>query len=98
MPIYVYRCENCQKESEALQKISEAPLIICSHCGQPTLKKALTAPGFQLKGSGWYASDFKGGTKAAPTEDASANKKDESASSESKPAAPAACATGCACH
>jgi putative FmdB family regulatory protein len=63
MPIYQYRCSVCGQEHEALQKASEPPLTECPACGKPGLKKALTAAGFQLKGSGWYATDFKGGTK-----------------------------------
>jgi putative FmdB family regulatory protein len=63
MPIYQYRCGACGEEHEALQKVSEPPLTQCPLCGKPALSKVLTAAGFQLKGSGWYATDFKGGTK-----------------------------------
>lgn len=59
MPIYEYRCEKCGHELEALQKMSDAPLTACPECGQSTLKKALSAAGFRLKGSGWYETDFK---------------------------------------
>jgi putative FmdB family regulatory protein len=63
MPIYEYRCSACGKELEALQKVSEPPLIDCPACGKPSLQKQLSAAGFQLKGSGWYATDFKGSGK-----------------------------------
>ena len=63
MPIYGYRCAECGEEHDALQKVSEPPLTICPACGKPALQKQLSAAGFQLKGSGWYATDFKGPVK-----------------------------------
>jgi putative FmdB family regulatory protein len=66
MPIYAYKCESCGFAKDVLQKISDAPLQECPTCGKPTFKKQLTAAGFQLKGSGWYATDFKGGGTSAP--------------------------------
>jgi len=63
MPIYEYRCAECGQEHEVLQKVSEPPLTICPACGKPALQKQLSAAGFQLKGSGWYATDFKGPAK-----------------------------------
>jgi putative FmdB family regulatory protein len=63
MPIYEYRCRECGQEHEILQKVSEPPLTECPACGKPALQKLLSAAGFQLKGSGWYATDFKGGGK-----------------------------------
>ena len=64
MPIYAYRCQDCSQETEVLQKISDAPLTVCPACQRPSLVKKVTAAGFQLKGSGWYATDFKdNGTK-----------------------------------
>ena len=63
MPIYEYRCSACGQEHEALQKVTEPPLTECPSCGRPGLQKLLTAAGFHLKGSGWYATDFKGGAK-----------------------------------
>ena len=66
MPIYAYRCEACGFAKDALQKVSDAPLTDCPTCGQPTFKKQLTAAGFQLKGTGWYATDFRGNNGAAP--------------------------------
>jgi putative FmdB family regulatory protein len=69
MPIYEYRCASCGFQDEHLQKVSERPLKVCPSCGKARYEKLLSAPGFQLKGSGWYATDFKGGAKpqaAAP--------------------------------
>lgn len=63
MPIYEYRCEACGHQEEHLQKVSEAPLSVCPACGKPKYRKQLSAAGFQLKGTGWYATDFKGGSK-----------------------------------
>jgi putative FmdB family regulatory protein len=63
MPIYEYRCSLCGHELEVLQKVTDAPVTDCPACGKPGLRKSLTAAGFQLKGSGWYATDFKGGAK-----------------------------------
>ena len=67
MPIYEYRCAACNHELEALQKLSEAPLRTCPKCGKESLTKLVSAAGFHLKGSGWYATDFKhSGAKPAP--------------------------------
>ena len=66
MPIYAYKCESCGFAKDVLQKMSDAPLEACPACGKPAFKKQLTAAGFQLKGSGWYAPDFKGGSGATP--------------------------------
>jgi putative FmdB family regulatory protein len=63
MPIYEYRCEECGHQEDHLQKISEAPLTVCPACNKPSYKKQLSAAGFQLKGSGWYATDFKSAGK-----------------------------------
>lgn len=71
MPIYAYRCSNCGHEQDVLQKMSDAPLTQCPACGQSTYAKQVTAAGFQLKGSGWYVTDFRNnGSKSG----ASANK------------------------
>jgi len=59
MPIYEYRCEECGHQEDHLQKVSEKPLSKCPACGKKAYKKMLSAAGFQLKGSGWYATDFK---------------------------------------
>ena len=63
MPIYEYQCTLCDKELEALQKISESPLQDCPACGEATLKKKISAAAFRLKGGGWYETDFKTGSK-----------------------------------
>jgi putative FmdB family regulatory protein len=68
MPIYAYRCEECGFAKDVLQKMSDEPLSVCLSCGKPSFKKQVTAAGFQLKGSGWYVTDFrdaKGGAPAA---------------------------------
>lgn len=65
MPIYAYRCTACGLEKDVLQKMSDAPLMTCPQCHAETMAKQLTAAGFQLKGSGWYATDFKGSGKSA---------------------------------
>ncbi len=64
MPIYAYRCTSCGHEQDVLQKMSDAPLTTCPQCKAESFAKQLTAPGFQLKGSGRYATDFKGGSSA----------------------------------
>jgi len=63
MPIYEYQCQACQHELEALQKISDAPLLDCPECNKSELKKKISAAGFRLKGGGWYETDFKTGSK-----------------------------------
>lgn len=72
MPIYEYRCSACGFQKEYLQKMSDAPLTTCPECGKETFSKMLSAAGFQLKGSGWYATDFKGGGSAPKKEEAPA--------------------------
>ena len=67
MPIYAYRCDSCGFEKDHLQKLNDPVLQICPECGQSSYRKQLTAAGFQLKGQGWYATDFKTGSKPAPT-------------------------------
>lgn len=64
MPIYAYKCESCGAAKDVLQKMSDPALSDCPVCGQPNFRKQLTAAGFQLKGSGWYATDFRGGATA----------------------------------
>jgi putative FmdB family regulatory protein len=79
MPIYEYRCATCGFQSEYLQKVSDPLLDVCPSCGKATFNKMLTAAGFQLKGSGWYATEFKGsGSKPA------AAKTDETKTAEAK--------------
>ena len=106
MPIYEYRCSSCGHELEALQKLSEAPLVACPSCRADALVKLVSAAGFQLKGSGWYATDFKkGGAKPAAAKPADAGSTASEAKTESKPdakseaAKPAGgCGAGCSCH
>ena len=86
MPIYDYRCTSCGIEKEVMQKMSEAPLTTCPECGKETFAKQLSAAGFQLKGTGWYATDFKGGSKST-----------DKPKEESAPAA-TSCGGNCACH
>lgn len=98
MPIYAYRCADCGHEKEVLQKISDAPLTDCPDCGHPSMAKMVTAAGFQLKGSGWYATDFRNkdsGGKGGKTESANDAKADSGAAATAAPAASAhACGSG----
>ncbi|HUQ27377.1 MAG TPA: zinc ribbon domain-containing protein [Usitatibacter sp.] len=91
MPIYEYRCSSCGHQQEFLQKVSDAQLTTCTQCGKPTFSKMLSAAGFQLKGSGWYATDFKAsGSKPAAKsgDDAKTSGNDsKKAGGEAKPAA-----------
>ena len=72
MPIYAYRCDACGHAKDVLQKVSDPVLSTCPACGAAAFRKQLTAAGFQLKGSGWYATDFKGGAKPEPAKPAEA--------------------------
>lgn len=107
MPIYAYRCSACGHAKDVLQKIADPVLTTCPACGAETFQKQLTAAGFQLKGSGWYATDFKGGSAAAASSEAA--KPAEAKSGEAKggeakggeaaaPAPAAGCGGSCACH
>jgi putative FmdB family regulatory protein len=92
MPIYEYKCAGCGHQGEHLQKVSEKPLAKCPSCGKKKYRKQISAAGFQLKGSGWYATDFKGGakkteekkteTKAETKTEPKAEKSDKSEKSE----------------
>ena len=90
MPIYEYRCGKCGFQQETLQRINEPPLTKCPECGKQTFKKMVTAAGFQLKGTGWYATDFKNsgsasGKKAKQTDVSSdSGAKEGSSGKESK--------------
>jgi putative FmdB family regulatory protein len=87
MPIYEYACSSCGFEKDYLQKMSDPLLTDCPECGKATLYKKLSAPGFQLKGSGWYATDFKGGaTSSAPESQNDASTPASAAASESSTA------------
>lgn len=69
MPIYEYRCGSCGFEKEYLQKVNDVPVAACPACGSNVFTKLISAAGFQLKGSGWYATDFKNGGKPNPKPD-----------------------------
>jgi putative FmdB family regulatory protein len=100
MPIYAYRCDECGFAKDVLQKISDPVLTVCPSCGKSSFKKQVTAAGFQLKGTGWYVTDFRGGsapaTGTAPSTGASAPAADAGTSTGtstgSDSAAPAAAA------
>jgi putative FmdB family regulatory protein len=102
MPIYGYRCQSCGHELEAMQKFNEAVLTKCPSCAKPTLKKLVSAAGFQLKGSGWYATDFKGGSKKTEKSEKSEKfEKSEKSEGESSSAETKkhGCGAGpCGCH
>lgn len=86
MPIYAYKCSSCGHQQDVLQKISEDPLTICPACGQASFAKQVTAAGFQLKGSGWYVTDFRdnGAKKEAKSDSKNDGKSD--GKSDGKPA------------
>jgi putative FmdB family regulatory protein len=88
MPIYEYRCQSCDHELEALQKLSDPELSDCPACGQPALKKLISPVGFRLKGSGWYETDFKKGSQKNVA-------KDEAPAKDSKPGGACDGAGGC---
>jgi putative FmdB family regulatory protein len=107
MPIYAYKCQSCGHAKDVLQKLSDPPLSVCPACGESAFSKQVTAAGFQLKGTGWYATDFRGGSGSKPADGAkhakgakpaegsktdAARKPPESTAPASKPDAPVACA------
>ena len=77
MPIYEYQCKACGHQMEALQRMSDAPLVECPQCHQPQLSKLISAAGFRLKGDGWYETDFKTGQKKNLAGDAAASSASE---------------------
>ncbi len=93
MPIYEYCCEECGHEMEAMQKISDEALTECPACGKPALKKMLSAPGFRLKGGGWYETDFKGGKKKNNVADSSSGSGESSDSKSSHSCGGSKCAS-----
>ena len=109
MPIYPYRCSACGHAKDVLQKMSDAPLTTCPACSAEAFSKQVTAAGFQLKGSGWYVTDFRGGSGGATATGAGAA---AASTTSAEPAAPAAdapkaeaasasstpCGGSCACH
>ena len=92
MPIYAYRCEACGFAKDVLQKMSDEPLTVCPTCSKAAFKKQVTAAGFQLKGTGWYVTDFRGGA-GATVPPANAAEPAAAGSTAAAPAAPAAAAT-----
>ena len=84
MPIYAYKCSTCGYAKDMLRKVSDLPLTDCPECGSASFQKQVTAAGFQLKGSGWYATDFRGDKKssAGPADSESASKTDAGANSK----------------
>lgn len=109
MPIYAYRCSACGHAKDVLQKLSDAPLTTCPSCGAEAFGKQVTAAGFQLKGSGWYVTDFRGGSSggggaaagtaaaAAPAAE-SASAPAESPKTEASSGGSTPCGGSCACH
>jgi putative FmdB family regulatory protein len=106
MPIYAYRCAECGHTKDVLQKLSDPALSTCPACGKESFSKQVTAAGFQLKGSGWYVTDFRGGSGGGAGSNAStgtAESKPEPAKSEASSAsasgdAGGSCGSSCACH
>jgi putative FmdB family regulatory protein len=91
MPIYAYKCSACGFAKDALQKMSDAPLTVCPNCGASAFEKQVTAAGFQLKGSGWYVTDFRdgGGKKTEPATAPASSDTAKSGDSSSGTTAPA---------
>lgn len=87
MPIYAYRCATCGHAQDVLQKMSDPVLTVCPACSAATYEKQVTAAGFQLKGSGWYVTDFRGGNTAAPAKDGDAGKSSDTGTTAATPAA-----------
>lgn len=109
MPIYDYQCSTCGFKDEVMRKISAPSVEACPKCAAETFSKQLSAPSFQLSGSGWYATDFKNGNAkpakvvtndSAKTSDTAKgiDSKADSLTEKKSDAAPSACTTGCACH
>jgi putative FmdB family regulatory protein len=84
MPIYAYRCSACGHAKDVLQKLSDPVLTVCPACGAATFAKQVTAAGFQLKGSGWYVTDFRDGNKGGKTADKATDKAAEGGAGETK--------------
>ncbi|MFZ6721438.1 FmdB family zinc ribbon protein [Undibacterium sp. Ji49W] len=92
MPIYAYRCQECGFAKDVLQKISDEPLSVCPTCGKSSFTKQVTAAGFQLKGSGWYVTDFRGGSggaAAAPASESAPASTESAVSTAASASAPA---------
>ncbi len=112
MPIYAYKCGSCGHAKDVLQKISDAPLTVCPACGAGSFAKQITAAGFQLKGSGWYVTDFRGGssnnaaspssapasTDSKPADSGKGDSGPATTKSETPSASAGGCGASCACH
>ncbi len=102
MPIYAYRCDACGHGRDVLQKMNDAPLTDCPSCGAAgAFKKQLTAAGFRPRGSGWYVTDFRGGsggTSAAAESTAAASTESSAGTTTSATSAAGGCGSACACH
>ena len=103
MPIYEYRCDSCGFKKDHLQKMSDAPLTVCPNCAHESYVKQVSAAGFQLKGTGWYATDFKGSGSSAAKEKTGENTTGDSAAKTVKPTETASrpaggCGGACGCH
>lgn len=83
MPIYEYQCQQCDKRTEAIQRLDDPPLALCPHCGGP-LTKLMSAPSFQFKGSGWYVTDYGGKSGGEPEEPKSSEKTEKATSKTSE--------------
>ncbi|MBO9679184.1 MAG: zinc ribbon domain-containing protein [Acidovorax sp.] len=93
MPIYAYKCGSCGHAKDVLQKISDAPLTVCPACGAEAFSKQVTAAGFQLKGSGWYVTDFRGGSGGSSAPSTSAKSDGGGDTAAAAPAAPSGTAS-----
>ena len=106
MPIYDFQCTSCGHQSEVMRKMSESNTTTCPHCKEEAFTKMLSAPSFQLSGTGWYATDFKNTDNKKQSDKKSSDKTSASdktnasseASTSSTETTSAACAPGCACH
>ena len=106
MPIYDFQCTSCGHQSEVMRKMSESNTTTCPHCKEEAFTKMLSAPSFQLNGTGWYATDFKNTDNKKQSDKKSSDKTSASdktnasseASTSSAETTKAVCAPGCACH
>ena len=95
MPIYEYKCGECGHQLESMQKVSDEPLKDCPACDRPTLKRLISAAGFQLKGTGWYATDFKNNGKKKDSTKSASESSSASGESSEAPKKAHACGGGC---
>jgi len=98
MPIYEYRCDHCAHQTEFLQKVSDDPMKTCPECGSSRFSRLISAAGFQLKGSGWYVTDFKNGSQPAAKSGDKPDAKPKEESTANNDSKAAGCAGACACH